>query len=289
MKEYLLQLRNITECELMNIRNANILRFDNIPVERFMDGIKESSESATSKVYLPDGKLNDIFIRFSRIDAGAADENKLEKHDYRLYFVMEDELIQKSRHRFIVFTAEAHEEDNLTSLAMQVRKLLANSNIQSFFRIDPQHGLVIGSTRNTILPYFGTPSPRVCIVLYVVSDVTHPGVATFDYVDRRHRREYIKIFREINGVLPKRTARFFDTQMFLLKRKKEPMLLGHRDIETIVKYLVDQKYQDITLSILYENLSQHELENMVFDTVSASYLFQGQGKFFYTISDLLEN
>jgi hypothetical protein len=273
----------------MNIRNTNILRFDNIPADKFIDSIRDLSGSEALSAYLPDRKLNDVLIRFSGINTQGADDKKAAKHDFRIYLVMEDELIQKSRHRFIVFAADAQEEDNLTALAFQIRELLAKDKIQSFFRIDPLHGLVMGSTRNTIAPYFGTPSPKVCIVLYLVSEITHPGVATFEYVDRRYRREFIRVFKEINGTLPKRIPKFFDTQLFILKRKKEPSLLRHQDIETIVRYLVEQQYQDIMLSILYENLSQHEMDNMVFDTISASYLFRGQGKFFQSISDLLGN
>jgi hypothetical protein len=124
-------------------------------------------------------------------------------------------------------------------------------------------------------------------VLYLVSDISHPGIATYEYVDRKYRREFIKVFRRINGQIPKRMLQKFYKDVLSFGRKKEPFILRHRDIVAILKCLDNNQFKNIVLSIHYDSLSSHELDNLAFGTIAASFLFSGQGKFFYKLDDLL--
>ena len=268
----------------MNPRVANIVRLDNIDGNEFVKTVEEST--GKQGVYLPDRKVFDVCINFNDKDDSAGSESA-NAFNYQLYMVLEDELLHKTRDRYFAFVTDKNREDILRDLAFQVRDELTKNNITSYFRIDPLHGLVIGSTKNTISPYFGDPCPKVCIVLYLVTDINHPGVAMYEYVDRKYRKKFIDTFKEINGSLPKRLPKFLDTNVFLLGRKKESYILKHTDIVHIIQYLGTRDFTDITVDLMYQNLSQHELDNLAFDTVAASFLFQGQGKFFHTLDDLL--
>jgi len=272
----------------MNARTATILRLDGISSGEFIKAVNLTVESSPEKVLLPDRKLNDLCISFTRkLNSGSSPEAN-GAVDYHMYLILEDELLQKSRDRYIVIVSDAKDEDNIQKLALQIRDLLLERNIVSYFRIDPQQGLVLGSPNNTISPYFGDPKPKVGIVLYLVNDISHPGIATYEYVERKYRREYIKLFKRVNGHIPKRLLKIFYSDILSLRKRKESYLLRHRDIAAILDFLTEQKFEDIRLSILYENLSQYELDNLAFDTISASYLFKGQGKFFNAVDDLLD-
>ncbi|OGL46554.1 MAG: hypothetical protein A2161_22315 [Candidatus Schekmanbacteria bacterium RBG_13_48_7] len=273
----------------MITRTANILKLDNIEAEKFLKAVEESNCSKSPKVLLPDRKLNDVLIEFTKtIDSPETVSNQ-KSQKYQLYLIIEDELLCKTKDRYFVLVADVSEEDNLRNLAFQIRDVLMKLKINSFFRIDPQHGLVMGSTKNTITPFFSDPTSRICIVNYLVPDINHHGVATYEYVDRNYRREYIKVFKKVNGCLPKRLPKIFEKSLYVFRKRKESVILKHTDLQTIIKHLLENNYKDICLHILYENLSQYELDNLALDTVAASFLFQGQGRFFITLDDLLNN
>ena len=116
----------------MSTRTANILRLDNIKVAEFINAVNLTLESTNPKVLLPDRKLSDIRLDFNRITDSELQYTESRTLKYQLYLMVEDELLNRTRDRYIALVADASEENNLIALAFQIRDILQERNIPGY-------------------------------------------------------------------------------------------------------------------------------------------------------------
>jgi len=239
---------------------------------------------------LPESKLRDMKVVVRRHILGnpELDPDPKKNRDFNFFFIREVDLVQQTVYQYVLMHTESDAAHDLLKIAQRFRIDLKGKGVETLFRIDPIHGLIVGSSIEAV-SRFGTKERPGCFITLVCSrDPGHPLIALQDYVDREDRHRYQEVFQKYNHLLPAKPSIF---KRVFGHPESTSSLAGwsYRLISDIV-HTLSAHYQmhPQTISIIYENVSESELEHCLLDRKYSTFQTTGTSKFFTSTEELLQ-
>ena len=211
-----------------------------------------------------------------------------------LYFVNEPNLVTEQTESFFLLLTDPDAYRELVTLCQRFRHDLKGLGFASLLRIDPKYGLVQGSAKEPVDPLVKWDKNHILVTLYLTDDPKHPAVALGDYVQRDHQVRYGQLFEKYNQCKPAASTLLgFDLSRWRKGKKEAAPLAGpnfhYRHLQKLAELLQGKYYQgEMLCSLLFEDVTEEELDRIPLDQDKAAFLAADQAPFFASIDELLK-
>ena len=211
----------------------------------------------------------------------------------KIFYLTDFDIIRSSYNHYFLFQSPSPFQEELEKLAKRIKIELKLKNIDSLFRIDPKYGLIVGTSKDSIETHSGKDKPFCFITLYLTGDYHHPEIALYDYIEKEHKKRYIEIFEQHNHCTPgslKFLGIDFSKMRTAFTKSSPAVILTYDNIMELGNSLVQKhKLESLTLSLIYEDVSEVEATLCLLDKKKSAFFMSGMCKFFINVEELFRS
>jgi len=265
-------------------------RYDNVPWEDFLLALNFQLSAQGKKVLIPESKLRDFKITANKSRQGNAflDLDPKKNRDFAFYFLRESDLVTQTTHQYLVLTTDTDGAEDLLKLAQRLRMDLRAKGMDPLFRVDEHYGPIPGALLEPVSRFGAKQRPFCLVTLVFTRDPFHPLLAIPNSVDREDKTRWMEVFQKYNHIpAPKQSL----MQKVFRSSMKSDATPGWtykliQDLNTTMSARYFLFFQRI--SLIYENVSESDMETCILDKKLATSQTSGTSRFFTSTEELLQ-
>lgn len=268
---------------------STFIKYQDIPYEDFLSALSLLNKKDIPHALISIDKLREVLFKGDKrkIVGGSS-----EVFPIKIFYIIDYDIIRNTHNYYFLFQSSSKIQEELERIAKRIKIELKLKNIDSLFRIDPKYGLVVGTSKDAIDPFVGLDKSYCFITLYLTNDHNHPEIALLEYVEKAFQKKYIEVFEKHNHCSPG-TFKLLGIDFSKIKkafvRSNPHIILNYEDLkELCLSFAEKQKIENLTLSFIYEEVSEEEANECILDKTKASFYPAGLCKFFINTEELLK-
>jgi hypothetical protein len=271
------------------VEKTTFVKYDSIAFQDFLAIYNLYSKQNLKNSLIDVSKIREFLFAGNKIKDK---DGKNIVYPIKIFYIMDYDYIRNIHNSYFLFQSPSELQEDLEKLAKRIKIELKLKNIDTLFRIDPRYGLTIGTAKEAIDPTITQDKYNCFITLYVTNDPNHPEIALYEYVEKPYKKKYIEIFEKHNHCSPG-TFKLLGFELSKFKKvftKTSPQLIFfYNDIVEFGNSLIQKhKLENLTISLIYEDVSEREANECLLDKSKLSFFPSGFCKFFISIDELLQ-